>query len=68
MKMAETFQLSNSNINRISLDTVELKASEPKNMALNSIKLPYKLKYDIPRAIDNSVDQISYEVVKKYAF
>jgi len=55
MKMAEIFQLSNSNINRISVDTVELKASRPKNMALNSTKLSSKLQYDFPRAIDSIV-------------
>jgi len=54
-KMAEIFQLSDSNINRVSVDSVDFKASRPKNMALNSDKLSDKLQYDIPSAIDSIV-------------
>jgi len=54
-KMAEIFQLSDSNINRVSVDSMDFKASRPKNMALNSDKLSDKLQYDIPSAIDSIV-------------
>jgi dTDP-4-dehydrorhamnose reductase len=54
-KMAEIFQLSDSNINRISVDNVDFKASRPKNMALNSDKLSNKLQYDTPSAIDSII-------------
>ena len=53
--MAEIFQLSDSNINRVSVDSVDFKASRPKNMALNSDKLSDKLQYDIPSVIDSIV-------------
>ncbi len=51
-KMAEIFQLSDSNINRISVDDMEFKASRPKNMALNINKISAVLEYDFPNAID----------------
>ena len=54
-KMAEIFQLSDSNISRISVDEMNFKAKRPKNMALNSDKLSDKLKYDIPSAVDSIV-------------
>jgi dTDP-4-dehydrorhamnose reductase len=54
-KMAEIFQLPNSNINRVSVDSMDFKASRPKNMALNSDKLSDKLQYDFPSAIDSIV-------------
>lgn len=52
IEMAEKFQITDSNINRVSIDTVQLRARRPKNMALNSDKLSKKLHYDIPSAID----------------
>ena len=54
-KMAEIFQLSDSNIIRASIDTIESKISRPRNMALNSDKLSDKLQYDTPSAIDSIV-------------
>jgi dTDP-4-dehydrorhamnose reductase len=51
-KMAEIFQLSDSNINRVSVDNMEFKASRPKNMALNISKISTALEYDFPNAID----------------
>jgi len=54
-KMAEIFQQPDLNINRVSVDSVNFKASRPKNMALNSDKLSDKLQYDIPSAIDSIV-------------
>jgi len=52
-KMAEIFQLSDSNISRISVDKMRFKAKRPKNMALNSDKLSDKLKYDIPSVVNS---------------
>lgn len=54
-KMAKIFQLSDANINRVSIDSIDFKASRPKNMALNSDKLSGNLQYDIPSAIDSIV-------------
>jgi len=51
-KMAEIFQLSDSNINRISVDDMEFKASRPKNMSLNIEKISTALEYDFPSSID----------------
>ncbi len=51
-KMAETFQLSNENINRVSVDSIEFKANRPKNMALSVKKISSALVYDIPNVID----------------
>jgi dTDP-4-dehydrorhamnose reductase len=51
-KMAETFQLSNENINRVSYDSMHFKVNRPKNMALNIKKISAVLKHDFPSAID----------------
>jgi len=65
-KMAEIFQLSDTNINRVSVDSIDFKASRPKNMALNSDKLSDKLQYDIPSAIDSIVHmKIQYDTQLK---
>ena len=65
-KMAEIFQLSDTNINRVSVDSMDFKASRPKNMALNSDKLSDKLQYDIPSAIDSIVRmKIQYDTQLK---
>ena len=65
-KMAEIFQLSDTNINRVSIDSAGFRASRPKNMALNSDKLSDKLQYDIPSAIDSIVHmKIQYDTQLK---
>ena len=51
-KMAEIFQLSDSNVNRASIDDMKFKANRPKNMALNIKKISAVLKHDFPSAID----------------
>jgi dTDP-4-dehydrorhamnose reductase len=51
-KMAEIFQLNNSNINRVSVDNMTFKASRPKNMALDIKKISLALKRDLPDVID----------------
>ena len=51
-KMAEIFQLSDSNVNRVSVDDMKFKANRPKNMALNIKKISAVLKHDFPSAID----------------
>jgi len=53
VQMAKIFDLSNLNINRVSIEDMNFKADRPKNMALNSAKLADKLKYDIPNVIDS---------------
>ncbi len=54
-KMAEIFQLSDSNISRISIDEMNFRAKRPKNMALDNGKLSNKLKYNIPSVVDSIV-------------
>lgn len=51
-EMAKIFHLSDLNINRVSVDSVEFKAKRPKNMALNIKKVSLALEYDFPSAID----------------
>ncbi len=51
-KMAEIFQLSSSNINRVSVDDVEFEADRPKNMALDIGKISSALSYDFPNVVD----------------
>jgi dTDP-4-dehydrorhamnose reductase len=51
-EMAKIFHLSDLNINRVSVDSVEFKAKRPKNMALNIKKISLALEYDFPSAID----------------
>jgi dTDP-4-dehydrorhamnose reductase len=51
--MAKVFGLSDSNINRASVEDMDFKAERPKNMALDSGKLAGKLKRDISSAIDS---------------
>ncbi len=51
-KMAEIFQLSDSNITRFSVDSMGFRAVRPKNMALNIDKISSVLEYDFPTTID----------------
>lgn len=51
-KMAEIFQLSDSNINKISVHDVKFKAIRPKNMALDIGKISLALEYDFPSVSD----------------
>jgi dTDP-4-dehydrorhamnose reductase len=52
IKMAEVFNLSISNIKKISVEDMNFKANRPKNMALNSNKLSSILAQDLPIVID----------------
>jgi len=52
IKMAEVFNLSISNIKKISVEDMNFKANRPKNMALNSNKLSSILVQDLPIVID----------------
>ena len=51
-KMAEIFQLSDLNINRVSVDSMKFKANRPKNMALDVKKIGLALECNLPSAID----------------
>jgi len=55
IQMANEFRLSDSNINRVSIERSNFKADRPKNMALNSTKLADKLKCRVPSVIDSIV-------------
>ncbi|MDC0964617.1 sugar nucleotide-binding protein, partial [Candidatus Pseudothioglobus singularis] len=48
LKMAEIFQLADSNIKKISLDDMELRAIRPKNMALDVTKISKALNINLP--------------------
>jgi dTDP-4-dehydrorhamnose reductase len=52
MKMAKVFNLSNLNINRVSVEKMNFKAHRPKNMDLNVQKLALALEYEIPDVIE----------------
>ena len=52
IKIAKIFNFSIDNIKKISVDNVNLKASRPKNIALNSKKLSLILGCDFPVALD----------------
>jgi dTDP-4-dehydrorhamnose reductase len=45
VKMAEIFELSDLNINKIGVESIKFKAGRPKNMALSSVKLESKLNF-----------------------
>ncbi len=59
-EMAKIFHLSDSNINRVSIDSMEFKAKRPKNMALNIEKISSTLEYDFPSAID-AIKSMKYQ-------
>jgi dTDP-4-dehydrorhamnose reductase len=52
-KLAEIFKLSESNINRVSLDSFSFKAIRPKNMALDVKKISDALNFDLPSVEDS---------------
>jgi len=51
-KMAEIFQLSDENINRVSVKGMNFKADRPKNMALDVRKISSALVCDFPSVVD----------------
>ena len=53
IKMAEVFNMTSSNIKRISVDEMAFKAERPKNMALDIKKISSVLEYDFPSAVDS---------------
>ena len=53
VQMAKVFRLSVSNINRVSVESMNFQAERPKNMALDSGKLADKFKCSIPSALDS---------------
>ena len=50
-KMAEIFCLSDSNINKISVEEMKFKANRPKNMALNVEKISFALGGELPSVV-----------------
>jgi len=68
-KMAEIFEISDSNINSISVDDMNFKAKRPKNMTLNSVKLSNKLNYNIPGPVDSIIQlKKQYQICLKNFF
>lgn len=63
-KMAKIFQLPDSNLNKISVDSMEFKAIRPKNMALNIKKISSVLEYDFPSAL-GAIESIKYQYHNK---
>ena len=53
VQMAKVFRLSVSNINSVSVESMNFQAERPKNMALDSGKLADKFKCSIPSALDS---------------
>jgi len=62
-KMTEIFQFSNININRVSVDSIKLKASRPKNMALDVKKISLALDCNLPNAVD-AIELMKYQYDK----
>jgi len=62
-KMAEIFQLSDLNINRVSVDSMKFKASRPKNMALDINKISLALDCNLPSAV-NAIELMKYQYDK----
>ena len=62
-KMADIFHLSNSNINKVSVDNMAFKANRPKNMVLDTSKIKLDLKCSLPSAED-SIKLMKYQYDK----
>jgi len=63
-KMAKIFQLSCTNINRVSVDKMTFKAIRPKNMALNVKKISSDLKYNLA-SVEDSLKSLKHQYDKK---
>jgi dTDP-4-dehydrorhamnose reductase len=61
--MADIFHLSNSNINKVSVDNMAFKANRPKNMVLDTSKIKLDLKCSLPSAED-SIKLMKYQYDK----
>ena len=64
-KMSEIFQLSNSSINRASVDIMDFKATRPRNMSLDISKINTDLVYNFPTVLD-SIKLMKSQYKKKY--
>ncbi len=53
LKVCEIFNLSPSNITRVSVETMDFKATRPKNMGLDVSKITSDLVYNLPCVIDS---------------
>jgi dTDP-4-dehydrorhamnose reductase len=53
IQMAKVFNLSSSNINRISVEEMGFKSERPKNMTLDIQKISLALKYDFPSVLES---------------
>ena len=51
-KMAKIFDLPDSGIKKVSIDSMNFKALRPKNMALNIEKMSSSLEYDLPSSVE----------------
>ena len=58
-EMAKIFHLSDSTINRVSVDSMEFKADRPKNMALDSRKLTKDLGCEMPTVLKSIISMKS---------
>ena len=52
MKVAKIFKLSNLNINKVSINSMNFKAKRPKNMSLNIKKISSDMDYEFPSVVD----------------
>jgi dTDP-4-dehydrorhamnose reductase len=52
LMMAKIFQLSDVNIDKVSVDSMKFKARRPKNMTLDIKKISSTLRYDFPTTLD----------------
>tara|TARA_B100000989_G_C19526544_1_gene467203 strand:- start:1815 stop:2708 length:894 start_codon:yes stop_codon:yes gene_type:complete len=67
LKVCEVFNLSSSEISRVSVNTMNFKAKRPKNMGLDVSKLTNDLMYNLPNIIDSIKSMEShYKEVKNF--
>ncbi len=63
-KMSEIFQLSDSSINRVSVDSMKFKADRPKNMALDSRRLAKDLGCEMPTVLKSIISMRSQHSIE----
>jgi dTDP-4-dehydrorhamnose reductase len=64
-KMAEIFQLSDSSINKVSIDSMGFKAKRPKNMVLDSGKFVKDVGHEVPTVLETIISIKSQQKSRK---
>lgn len=64
-EMAKIFKLSDSTINKVSIDSMAFKAKRPKNMALDSRRLAKDIGHEMPTAVESIISMKNQQVVRE---